>query len=76
MSLSASTRRHAIGPAVILTPLVQASPGLNVVVADSDGLTAWTQVVDIVQDATPTNIVLDVADAEFAPQAVPTNPGP
>jgi hypothetical protein len=64
------------GPAVVLTPLVQASPGLTVTVTDSAGLTAWTQTVDIVADLSPKSIVLDVADATQTSQAVPTAPGP
>jgi len=64
------------GPAVVMTPMVQLSPGISVEVKDSAGLTAWTQLVDIVADVTPTNIVLDVADATHTAQPVPTAPGP
>jgi hypothetical protein len=64
------------GPAVILTPLVQASPNITVTITDSAGLKLATQVIDIVQDVTPKNIILDVADATSVPQAVPTAPGP
>lgn len=63
-------------PALVLTPLVQASPGINVTVSDTAGLKVATLVVDIVQDVTPTNIVLDTADATHVSQPVPSNPGP
>lgn len=63
-------------PALILTPLVQNSPGITVTVTDSAGLTAATQVVDIVDDVTDTNIILDTADATKVSQPVPNNPGP
>jgi hypothetical protein len=59
-----------------LTPLVQASPGLSITVSDSAGLSSFTQLVDIVQDATPKAIMLDVAAATEVSQPVPTNPGP
>lgn len=76
-SLGAAIGTDANGnPAVILTPLVQASPGLSITVSDADGLAADTQLVDIVPDVTPTNIVLDLADATHTTQPVPTNPGP
>lgn len=64
------------GPSLVLTPLVQASPGITVTVADSSGLIAATQVVDIVPDVTDTNIILDVAAATHVAQPVPTAPGP
>jgi hypothetical protein len=63
-------------PAIVLTPLVQASPGITVTVSDSAGLKLATQVIDIVPDVTPANIVLDVADATHTTQPVPTAPGP
>lgn len=62
--------------AVVLTPLVQASPGITVTVSDSAGLSSATLVVDIVPDVTDTNIVLDVADATHVSQPVPAAPGP
>jgi hypothetical protein len=62
--------------ALVLTPLVQASPGITVTVKDSAGLTVATQLVDIVQDVTPTNIILDLAGATTVSQPVPTAPGP
>ena len=64
------------GPAIVLTPLVQASPGITVTVTDSAGLQQWVQIVDIVPDVTDTNIVLDVANATSVAQPVPTAPGP
>ena len=64
------------GAALQLTPLVQASPNISVTVSDSAGLVAATQVFDIIQDAAPKNIVLDLADATTTSQPVPTNPGP
>lgn len=63
-------------PAIVLTPLVQVSPGINVTVSDTAGLKMATLVVDIVQDVTPTNIVLDTADATHVLQPVPISPGP
>jgi hypothetical protein len=61
---------------LVLTPLVQASPGLSVAVNDANGLTAVTLVVDIVADLSPTQVALDVADATTVSQPVPENPGP
>jgi hypothetical protein len=63
-------------PALVLTPLVQASPGITVTVSDSAGLVQAVQLVDIVPDVTDTNILLDVADATHVSQPVPTAPGP
>jgi len=63
-------------PAVVLTPLVQVSPGLTFTVTDSAGLASDAQGVDIVADLAPKTISLDIADATTAPQAVPTAPGP
>lgn len=63
-------------PAIVLTPVVQVSPDITVTVTDSAGLSAATLVVDIVQDVTPTNIILDVADATHVSQPVPASPGP
>jgi len=63
-------------PALILTPLVQASPSLSVTVSDSAGLIQAIQGVDIVADTADTNVVLDLADATHVAQAVPTNTGP
>jgi hypothetical protein len=63
-------------PAIVLTPLVQVSPGITVTVSDSAGLKLATQLVDIVSDVTPKNIVLDLPDATSVPQPVPAAPGP
>lgn len=63
-------------PALVLTPLVQASPGLSVTVSDSSGLASFTQLVDILEDTTPKAITLDVAAATEASQPVPTATGP
>jgi hypothetical protein len=63
-------------PAIVLTPLVQVSPGITVTVSDTAGLKVATLVVDIVQDVTPSNIVLDTADAMHVSQSVPASPGP
>ena len=62
--------------AVVMNALVAQSPGLSVIVSDSAGLTTWTQVVDIVEDVTATNVVLDLANATHTTQPVPTAPGP
>jgi hypothetical protein len=64
------------GPAVVLTPLVKVSPGLTVTVSDSKGLPQDVQIVDIVNDVTPRNVVLDLAGAATVAQPVPTAPGP
>ncbi len=63
-------------PAVVINALVQQSPGLTIVVSDSAGLSAFTQIVDIVADTTPKAITLDIADATEVSQPTPTNPGP
>jgi hypothetical protein len=63
-------------PTLVLTPLVQASPGITVTVSDADGLTQAVQICDIVADLTPKNVVLDVAAETTTPQPVPQNPGP
>jgi hypothetical protein len=76
-SLGVAVTPDASGnPTLVLTPLVQASPGISVVISDADGLPQITQLVDIVPDLTPTNIVLNVAGETTTPQAVPPNPGP
>ena len=76
-SLGAVIGTDASGaPAVVLTPLVQVSPGITVTVSDSAGLAQFVQIVDIVSDVAPTNVVLDIADAATVAQAVPTAPGP
>jgi hypothetical protein len=76
-SLAATIGADAHGaPAVVLTPLVVASPGISISVSDSAGLAAFTQVVDVVADTTPKAIGLDLATVEETPQATPTNPGP
>lgn len=76
-SLDAKIGADAAGnPAVILTPLVQASPGLTFTVSDSAGLAVAIQAVDIVEDTSDTNIILDIADATHTSQPVPTAPGP
>lgn len=62
--------------ALVLTPLVQASPGITVTISDSAGLKVATQLVDIVADTTDTNIILDLAGAQTTSQSVPTAPGP
>ncbi len=63
-------------PAVVLTPLVQVSPGLVVTVSDSKGLSSFALTVDIVADTTPKAIILDIADATEVSQPVPTSAGP
>jgi hypothetical protein len=76
-SLTAAIGKDAGGnPAVVLTPLVQASPGLTVTVSDSAGLAQFVQIVDIVQDVADTNIILDLTTATKVSQPVPTAPGP
>jgi len=63
-------------PALILTPLVAASPNITGTVSDSAGLIVAVQLFDIVADVSDTNIVLDLADATHVAQPVPTAPGP
>lgn len=63
-------------PAVILNALVAAAANQVLTINGNDGLASVTQIVDIVADNTPTNIVLDLADATFTSQPVPTAPGP
>lgn len=63
-------------PAVVMTPMVQASPNITVTVSDSAGLAMASFVVDIVPDVTPTNIVVDLSGATHTTQATPTAPGP
>lgn len=76
-SLGAAIGTDASGaPALILTPLVQASPNITVTVSDSAGLVQAVQLVDIVADVADTNIILDVAAATHVSQPVPTAPGP
>lgn len=76
-SLGVAIGADAAGnPALILTPLVQNSPGLAVTVADSAGLAKASLLVDVVDDVTPANLVLDVADATHVSQPVPTATGP
>jgi hypothetical protein len=76
-SLGAAIGKTAAGnPAVVLTPLVQASPNITITVSDSAGLAQAIQICDIVVDANPTNVVLDTADATHVSQPVPTAPGP
>lgn len=57
--------------AVIINALKQAASNVTLTVTDSTGLTAATQVFDIVTDATPTALVLDIADATHVAQPVP-----
>ena len=64
------------GSSVVLTPLVQVSPGLSITVSDSAGLSSFTLGVDIVADTTPKAIVLNLAAVTETLQAVPTAPGP
>jgi hypothetical protein len=76
-SLDATVGADANGaPAVVLTPMVQASPNLTVTVSDSAGLEVDTQGFDIVGDLTPKAIGLDLSGATTTDQPVPTNPGP
>jgi hypothetical protein len=76
-SLGAAIGKTAAGgPAVVLTPLVQASPNITVTVSDSAGLIQAVQICDIVVDVSDTNVVLDTADATHTSQPVPTAPGP
>jgi hypothetical protein len=75
-SLPASLGVAVNGANLVLTPLVQASPGISVTVSDADGLTQAVQLCDIVPDLSPKNIVLDLAGETTTSQPVPPNPGP
>jgi hypothetical protein len=76
-SLGVAIGADAAGnPAVVMTPLVVASPNISVTVSDSAGLAAFVQVVDVVADTKPAAIGLDIANVVEVPQATPTNPGP
>lgn len=76
-SLNAVSGTDANGnPAAVINALVQLSPNVSFSVSDTAGLNSASQMVDIVQDKTPRNIVLDLADATSTAQPVPTNPGP
>ncbi len=71
-SLNAVMGADAAGNvAVVLNALKQTASGVTVTVTDSSGLTAATQVFDIVADATATALVLDTVDATHTAQAVP-----
>lgn len=59
--------------ALVVNALKQAATGVTVTVTDSSGLTAAVQVFDVVTDATPTALVLDLADATHVPQPVPAS---
>jgi hypothetical protein len=76
-SLTAAIGTDASGnPAIVLTPMVKASPNISVTVSDSKGLIQCVQLVDIVPDVKPTNVILDLADATTVSQSVPAAPGP
>ena len=76
-SLGAAISADSSGnPTLVLTPLVQASPGITITVSDADGLAQAVQICDIVPDLTPKNIVLDIAGETTTSQPVPGNPGP
>lgn len=59
--------------AVLVNALKQAASGVTVTVTDATGLTAASQVFDVVADVTPTALVLDIADATHTPQPVPAS---
>lgn len=76
-SLNVSIGADAKGaPAVVMQPMVVASPGIQVTVSDSAGLPAFIQVVDIVADTKPVSIGLDLANVSEVSQPTPTAPGP
>lgn len=76
-SLGAAIGKDSAGnPALVLTPLVQASPNIMVTVSDSAGLAVAKQLVDIVIDVSDTNVILDLADATTVSQSIPSEPGP
>jgi hypothetical protein len=65
-------------PAVVIKPLVQASPNLVVMASDDARGFAFNLIVDVVAvvDNTPVSINLDTAHATNVSQPIPTNPGP
>jgi hypothetical protein len=75
-SLPNSLGASVVGSSLVLTPLVQASPGITVTVSDADGLAQAVQICDIVPDLSPKNVVLDIAGETTTSQPVPPNPGP
>jgi hypothetical protein len=73
-SLNAVMGTDAAGNvAVVVNALKQAASNVTVTVTDSAGLTAATQIFDIVTDATPTALALDLVDATHVPQPVPAS---
>jgi hypothetical protein len=62
-------------PALLLTSKVANSPGIKVAIADTSGAKVADLTVNIIPDPAP-KIVLDVANATYAPQEVPAKPGP
>jgi hypothetical protein len=58
--------------ALIIAGLVKIASGLTVTITDTSALTSAVLTVDIVADLTPKAISLDVVDAVFIPQAVPS----
>jgi hypothetical protein len=76
-SLGVTVGKDAAGaPAIVLTPLVQVSPNITITVSDSAGLAQAVQIVDVVLDVNPKNIILDVPGAVLTPQPTPTATGP
>jgi hypothetical protein len=65
------------GYALVLTPKVQASPGLTVTVANV-GMDSIIFTVDIVSDPGRFSVVVDTADTDYtiSPQNVPAATGP
>lgn len=75
-SLAASISTLSSSAELVLTPLVQLATGVTVTVSDSAGMTAATLVCDIVEDVTPTHLVLNVANATHTSQPVPAAVAP
>jgi hypothetical protein len=59
-----------------LNPAAPAAPDLFITVSDSAGLSKFTQIVDILPDASAKAITLDIAHTTEVSQPVPTAPGP
>lgn len=71
-SLNAVMGTDASGnQAVLVNALVQHASNVTVTVTDSAGLTAATQIFDVVDDVTATALALDLTTATHTPQPVP-----
>jgi hypothetical protein len=54
-----------------MNALNKLAAGIPITVSDTSGLTVYTNLVDIVEDVTPTAVTLDLPGAVMVPQPVP-----